>query len=266
LTFGYGMRFPFRTYSYENREEVVSVQKEMAKCVILKDHFETPIRFIGGVDVSSTPFDPLQMVFGAVVVCLCPSLSIVQTATQANQETFPYVRGLLGFREAPTLMQAYHQLPCLPDLLLVDGHGVCHPRKLGIASHLGVLLDRPTIGVAKSILVGTPGGPLGEEWGSMVPLIWREKTVAMVVRTKKKCSPLIISAGHKVCLETAVQIVMSCIVKHRLPEPTRYAHLAANQCRRKWMEEKKSRLGTCPQMAFPSRPLVSKSGFDDIET
>jgi deoxyribonuclease V len=216
----------------ENREEAQAAQREMAKEVVLEDAIPKPIEHIGGMDVSNTPFDPEQLIFTAVVVCSYPSLSIEQTVTQADKQTFPYIPGLLGFREAPTLIQAFNQLSLLPDIIMVDGHGVSHPRGLGIASHLGVLLDVPTIGVAKSILVGKPAAALSEEVGSTVPLVWKGREIGMMMRTKKRCSPLIISTGHKISLPTAIQLVVSCLKKHRLPEPTRYAHLAANSCRR----------------------------------
>ncbi len=126
-------------------------QKEMAEHVVLHDAIPTPLRFIGGMDVSNTPFDPAQMIFGAVVVCAYPSLSLIEKATHATKQTFPYIPGFLGFREVPVLVQAYNQLLCKPDVIFVDGHGISHPRKLGVASHLGILLDVATIGVAKSM-------------------------------------------------------------------------------------------------------------------
>lgn len=217
---------------YENITEAQAAQKEMAEKVLLKDDINTPVKYVAGVDLSNTPFDPEQMIFGAMVISSYPCLSIVETVTQANKQTVPYIRGLLGFREVPTLIDAYNQLSVIPDVIMVDGHGVSHPRGLGVASHLGVLLDMPTIGVAKSILVGKPEGVLCEEVGSMVPLVWKGDIIGMILRTKKRCLPLIISAGHKITLETAVQFVMSCSQKYRLPEPTRYAHLAANKCRK----------------------------------
>ncbi|MGZ3632734.1 MAG: deoxyribonuclease V [Parachlamydiaceae bacterium] len=216
----------------ESIPEAQAAQKDMAKKVVLEDDLPESIKHIGGLDVSNTPFDPEQKIFGAATVISYPSLSLVETATQTNRQTFPYVPGLLGFREAPTLIEAYKQLSILPDIIMVDGHGVSHPRGLGIASHLGVLLGIPTIGVAKSILVGTPAGPLPEEVGSTVPLVWKGKEIGMMLRTKKRCLPLIISAGHKVSLKTAVELVMSCLTKYRLPESTRYAHLTANKARK----------------------------------
>lgn len=219
----------------ETIEEAQAAQHEMAKKVILEDAISKPIKHIGGMDVSNTPFDPDQMIFGAIVICSYPTLSIVQTATQANKQKFPYIPGFLGFREVPTLVQAYSQLSISPDVIMVDGHGVSHPRGLGVASHLGVLLDVPTIGVAKSILVGTPAALLPEEVGSQVPLVWKGREIAMLLRTKKRCSPLIISAGHKISLKTATQLVINSLKKHRLPEPTRFAHLAANTCRKNFL-------------------------------
>jgi deoxyribonuclease V len=213
-------------------DEAKGAQKEMAQRVLLQDDLPERIETIGGADVSNTPFDPEQMIFGSVVLLSFPSLIVQERATQANRQEFPYIPGLLGFREVPTLVQAYQQLSKRPDLLLVDGHGVSHPRGLGIASHLGVLLDIPIIGVAKSILVGQPAAPLGEEVGSRVPLIWRGKEIGICLRTKKRSLPLFISAGHKVCLETAVHWVQRCLTRYRLPEPTRQAHLAANVCRK----------------------------------
>jgi len=216
----------------ENFIEAQAVQKEMAEKVILKDVWKEPVRYIAGMDVSNTPFDPDQMVFGAVVVLSYPGLEVIETATQVDRQEFPYIPGLLGFREAPTLVRAYQQLSVLPDLILVDGHGVSHPRGLGIASHLGVLLDIPTIGVAKSLLVGKAEKVLPEEVGSQVSVFWKGKEIAKMIRTKKRCSPLIISAGHKMTLETAIQFVLNCLKGYRLPEPTRQAHLMANLCRK----------------------------------
>lgn len=209
----------------ENVLEAKIAQKEMTEKVLLIDGINKPIKYIAGMDVSNMRFDPKQMIYGSVVVASFPSLDIVQTASQKKKQKFPYVPGLLGFREVPALIEAYSQLSLVPDVIMVGGHGVSHPRGLGVASHLGVLLDIPTIGVAKSILVGAPAAPLPEEADSMVPLHWKGEEIGMVLRTKKRCSPLFISAGHKITLQTAVQLVVSCLKKYRLPEPTRCAHL-----------------------------------------
>jgi len=210
-------------------------QKEMSEHVLLQDDLPKTIQKIAGVDVSNTRFDPRKMVFGAMVLLSYPSLTITEIATQANRQEFPYISGLLGFREVPTLLQAYDQLLERPDLILVDGQGASHPRGLGIASHLGLLLDIPTIGVAKSILIGQPSAPLPEEVGSMVSLMWQGKEIGKCLRTKKGCLPLIISAGHKITLTTAIEWVLRCLKGYRLPEPTRQAHFSANQCRKNYL-------------------------------
>lgn len=213
--------------AFNSVAEACATQKEMAACVRTIDDFPKPIQNIAGMDVSNNRFDPQKMLYAAAITLSYPCLTPIQTITEANRQTIPYIPGLLGFREAPILHDAYHQL-LTPDLIMVDGHGISHPRGLGIASHLGVLLDIPTIGVAKTILVGTPAGPLAEEAGSTVPLVWKEKEIGVLLRTKKRCSPLIISVGHKVSLSTAIKLVMSCLKGYRLPEPTHLAHLAAN--------------------------------------
>ena len=145
--------------------------------------------------------------------------------------TMPYVPGLLSFRELPLVLTAWDRLRQKPDLVLVDGHGIAHPRGLGIASHLGLAIDRPTIGCAKSILVGRHE-PLAPARGSMAPLVHHGETVGYAVRTKDKVNPVFVSCGHRVSQETAVRWVLECARGYRLPEPTRQAHLASNQLRR----------------------------------
>lgn len=222
----------------ETIEEAKRAQKEMAESVIREDTFNSPIEKVGGMDVSNTPFDPEEMIFASAVVLSYPSLQLIESKTQAERQKFPYIPGLLGFREAPALIRAFNQLEMGPDLLFVDGQGVSHPRGLGIASQLGVLLDIPTIGVAKSILVGRPEKALGEEEGSIEPLFFKGAQVGAMIRTKKRCSPLIISPGHKITLKTAVDLVFNTLRKYRLPEPTRQAHLIANQSRRNYREHR----------------------------
>lgn len=211
--------------------EATQVQQEMAREVIFEDQFSHPPALIGGMDVSNNLFDPTQMIYASAVLLSYPSLEIQETASVTEKQEFPYIPGLLGFREAPALTRAFQCLSKRPDLIFVDGHGISHPRSLGIASHLGVLLDIPTIGVAKSILIGQTSGSLGEEVGSQVPLMWKNREIARLLRTKKRSNPLIISTGHKISLDSAVSLVQKCLRGYRLPEPTRQAHLAANAAR-----------------------------------
>jgi deoxyribonuclease V len=211
-------------------DEAKEAQRIMAARVILEDAFQSCPTF-GGMDVSNNLYDPKKMIYASAVV-LSDSLEIEEQAAVAQKQSFPYIPGLLGFREAPALVEAFKKLKKKPSILFVDGHGIAHPRGLGIASHLGVLLDIPTIGVAKSILVGGPKASLGSEAGSQVPLVWKNRTLGMLLRTKVRSNPLIISCGHKVSLPTAVKLVQACLRGYRLPEATRQAHLAANACRK----------------------------------
>jgi deoxyribonuclease V len=208
------------------------IQLELAQKVITTDQFSPELHYIAGMDVSSNWRDPNQIIYATCVVLDAKTLQVVTSASMHMQQKFPYIPGFLGFREAPALVEAFKQLSIKPDLILVDGHGISHPRKLGIATHIGVLLNIPTIGVAKSILVGKPAGPLDLAAGSTTPLIWQEQTLATLLRSKNRCNPLIVAPGHKVSLTTAVALVKSYLRGYRLPEPTRQAHLAANAYRR----------------------------------
>lgn len=212
-------------------EQAAATQRELAERLILHDDFSSSA-WIGGMDVSNNLYDPQALVYASAIVLNQHSLALEEQAAVAQVQKFPYVPGFLGFREAPALVAAFNKLRTQPFLFMVDGHGISHPRRLGIASHLGVLLDIPTIGVAKTILVGQPASDLGEAVGDRVPLVWKKQTIGMVVRTKTRCRPLLISAGHRISLESAVELVLSCVTRYRLPETTRHAHLAANACRK----------------------------------
>lgn len=225
------MSIPAEWLSITSLESASDVQRILASRVITKDKL-SPIQLIGGMDVSHNPYDPSQLIYATAVVLDKENWVKRAESGIVQKQAFPYIPGFLGFREAPALIQAFQALPLKPDVILVDGHGISHPRQLGIASHIGVLLDIPAIGVAKSILVGHPAGTLGSLKGDQVPLIWKGKEIARVLRTKAKCLPLIISSGHRISLETAVKIALECLQGYRLPEPTRQAHLLANQLRK----------------------------------
>jgi deoxyribonuclease V len=215
-------------------ENAARIQRLLAEQVRVEDGFDA-VNTIGGTDVSNNIYDPEQRVYAAVVTLTSQDLTVQAQSCVMEKAPLPYVPGFLGFREAPALVRAYQQLQTVPDVLLVDGHGISHPRGLGIASHLGVLLDRPTVGVAKSILVGNPADTLGNQPGDRVPLIWRGQVLGMVVRTKRNVQPVYVSVGHRICLEKAVELVLASVSRYRLPEPTRQAHLAANTCRKAMM-------------------------------
>ncbi|MBX6742169.1 MAG: deoxyribonuclease V [Acetobacteraceae bacterium] len=208
-----------------------AAQVEIAARVIQQDAYG-PVRFLGGVDISNSRFDPENRIFASVVVLSLPDLKVVETAGAEARATIPYIPGFLGFREIPALLLAWAKLGTKPDLVMVDGHGIAHPRGLGIAAQLGVVLDIPSIGVAKSPLVGHPDGELGEEAGAELPLVWKGRRLGTVLRTRRRANPLYISVGHRVSLESAVDWVKRAGTGYRLPEPTRQAHMAANAVRR----------------------------------
>jgi deoxyribonuclease V len=208
------------------------IQRRMAERLVLEDDLG-PVRVLAGADVSAERFDPLRRAYAAIVTLSAEGLHPLAVGTAAGRARFPYVPGFLGFREVPFLLQAAATLPALPDLVFVDGQGVAHPRGVGLASQLGIVLGRPTIGVAKTILVGEPAGPLGPEVGDRVPLIWQGRTVAMALRTRRGSRPLYVSIGHRVGLDTAVDWVLRSGAGYRLPEPTRLAHLESNALRRR---------------------------------
>lgn len=206
-------------------------QQEIAARVLREDALG-PVRRIAGVDVSSSRFDPARMVHAAVVVLEFPSLMVVARAAVSLPAPMPYITGLLGFREIPAILAALAQLPGPPDLLMVDGQGIAHPRRCGIAAHLGVVAALPSIGVAKSRLVGQPVAPLGPAAGAMVEVTDRGEVVGAMLRSRARANPLHVSIGHRVSLPTALHWVRATLRGRRLPEPTRAAHDWAGQARR----------------------------------
>jgi deoxyribonuclease V len=176
------------------------------------------------VDISGE--DGYGMARAAVVVLRYPGLEIVERKVITMPVVFPYVPGLLSFREVPLILAACEQLTVTPDLFIADGQGVAHPRRLGLACHLGLFLVVPTIGCAKSILCGRHD-EVGEERGDSAPLYDDGEVVGAAVRTRRGVKPVYVSIGHKVDLRTAIDWVLACCYRYRLPEPTRLAHLAA---------------------------------------
>lgn len=164
-----------------------------------------------------------QTAIAGIVVIQVPDFKIVETAHAACEITFPYIPGLLSFREAPACIAAVEKLETKPDLIIIDGQGIAHPRRLGIAAHLGLILDRPTIGCAKSRLIGEHG-TLGTKKGASTILTDKDEIIGAVVRTRRDVKPVYVSVGNKCLLENAVELILRCTTKYRLPEPTRLAH------------------------------------------
>jgi deoxyribonuclease V len=187
-------------------------------------------KLVAGADVSFNRYSP--MIFAAVIVWDRITNNIVERVSTQQMSQFPYRTGFLSFREAPALLASFAKLRTIPDVVLLDGQGIAHPRRFGLASHVGLWIDRPTIGVAKSRLVGTFAEP-GNQIGARSHLRHRGEKVGTVVRTKRNCLPVFVSPGHRVNLATAVKVTLSCLRGYRLPEPTRLAHLCVNEYRRR---------------------------------
>ena len=203
--------------------QAIELQHQLAAEVSRKSEVTDP-RFIAGVDISARRDE--EMATGTAVVLSYPELEVVETKVARGRLDFPYIPGLLSFRELPLTLAALEQLSITPDLILVDGQGIAHPRRFGIASHLGLFLDIPTIGCAKSLLCGSHEIP-GDAPGSYAEITDKDETIGAVLRTKPGVKPVYVSIGHKIDLPTAIHWVMKCCRGYRLPEPTRLAHQAA---------------------------------------
>jgi deoxyribonuclease V len=201
------------------------LQCTLAKQVVLEDDF-APLRLIAGVDVGFEAQGSITL--AAAVLLDADTLQLLAHSVARIPTSMPYVPGLLSFRELPALLQALRGLPHVPDLIYCDGLGIAHPRRLGIASHLGVVTGLPTIGVAKNILVGTHE-ELPATRGARVPLLHAGEQVGWMLRSKDKVKPLIVSPGHRVSLASAADLVMACCHGYRLPEPTRLADRLASR-------------------------------------
>jgi deoxyribonuclease V len=183
-----------------------------------------PLRLVAGVDVGIHG----DVARAAIAVLAYPEMELVDLRTTERRVEFPYVPGLLAFREAPAILEAWACLRSAPDLILFDGQGLAHPRRLGIACHLGLVLDRPSIGCAKSRLCGEYEEP-GSTAGEWTPLVDGLECIGAAVRTRTGTKPVFVSLGHRVSLETAISLTLACCRGYRLPEPTRQAHLGARQ-------------------------------------
>lgn len=204
------------------------VQERLRGRVVLEDRLGE-VRYVAGSDLA---FDPeTDEAYAGVIVYRFPSLEEVERRMARRKLRFPYVPGLLSFRESPILLAAFRRLRTEPDLILVDGHGLAHPRRFGIACHLGVLLDKPTIGCAKSLLVGEHDDP-ADEVGSIAPLMLKGERLGVVLRTRAGVKPIFVTQGHRVSLATAVRLVKQCLDGFRIPKPTREADHYVRDLRR----------------------------------
>ena len=208
-------------------QEAVALQEELRRRVKLIP-LPGPPRLVAGVDAICDRAD--KRIFGAAALYRYPELELVAEAGVAGECPFPYRTGLLSFREVPILLAALQRLQERPDVVLVDGQGIAHPRGLGLATHLGLVADMPTIGVAKSRLIGE--GPEPDlAAGSYNPLIWQGKVVGLILRTQKGKKPLYLSPGYRITLPECLEITLACVTKYRIPQPVRQADLLSRRLR-----------------------------------
>lgn len=200
-------------------QEAKAIQNDLAAQVIRRNDFDE-IKTIAGADIALDP--ETNTGFAGVIVYRYPNLKEIERVSATAPIEFPYIPGLLAFREGPILLKAFAKLKSKPDLVMFDGQGIAHPRRLGIASHMGLWLNLPTIGIAKKVLVGKYQGP-GLAAGAQTPLTDKNETVGICLRPRSKVKPVFVSIGHKIDLPTAVKFTLSCLDETRIPKPTREA-------------------------------------------
>ncbi|NUY79905.1 endonuclease V [Flavobacterium sp. MAH-1] len=221
------------TYDNLTITEATNIQKELRAKINLEP-LDKPIKLVAGADVSFNKFS--TTVYAGIVVMDFPQMTIRQIALAKDETAFPYVSGYLAFREMPALQKAWEMLNLKPDVLILDGQGITHPRKMGIATHFGILENQPTIGCAKSMLSGK-FDDLGLEKFSSAPIVIKEELSGYALRTKNAVKPIYISPGNMISNEQSLEIVTECVGKYRIPEPTRIAHEKVNLFRTGKLDE-----------------------------
>lgn len=206
-----------------------AIQAGLRERLVLKDSAPADIRIVAGADISCSKGD--GRVHAAVVLLDAATMDVVEEAIHSGRVSFPYIPGLLSFREGPALLRAFEKLRKRPDIVLFDGQGVAHPRGFGLAAHMGLLLDVPAVGCAKTRLIGSFEEP-GDRRGSRSHLLHDGRVIGTVLRTRDRVKPLFVSQGHRVSLERAAEIVLCCTGRYRIPEPIRRAHILVNKLRK----------------------------------
>ncbi|HNU84266.1 MAG: deoxyribonuclease V [Pseudomonadota bacterium] len=213
----------------------VAIQEKLRGKLTLKDRLRRDIRLVAGADISCSRGD--DRVYAAVVILDAGSLDVLEAATYCGRAPFPYIPGLLSFREGPPLLRAFEKLRRRPDVVLFDGQGIAHPRGFGLAAHMGLLLGVPAVGCAKTRLTGSFEEP-GPSRGQSTALMHEGRIIGSVVRTRDRVKPVFVSPGHRVGHERAVDIVLRCSRRYRIPEPTRQAHILVNKIRRQAIRDR----------------------------
>jgi len=211
-------------YDELNLAEAKAIQSELRERIIIEP-FSKPVVTIAGADISLNRFS--EIIFAGIVVLRYSDLQPIAYSLVQSKTTFPYTPGFLAFREVPALMQALQQMPTRPDILMIDGHGIAHPRRMGIAAHFGALTGMPTMGCAKKILFGKWQEP-GDQKGDYAPIVSKEEIIGYALRSKFKTNPVFISPGNKMSLQDSLNFAVRCAGNYRLLEPTRRAHEFVN--------------------------------------
>ncbi len=210
-------------------QKALEIQNGLRERLILEDRYiPEPIKTVAGADISYSRTS--NTFFASVVLLDFQTMEIIERTSSEGEAGFPYIPGMLTFREGPVLIEAFRELALPPDIIIFDGQGIAHPRGFGLASHMGLVLDTPSIGCGKKKLVGSYEDPGTEPW-DYSRLVHNDETVGVALRTKKKVNPVFISQGHRIGLNKAMEVVRSCCRGYRLPEPTRKAHLTARENR-----------------------------------
>ncbi|MFI5338360.1 MAG: deoxyribonuclease V [Candidatus Methylomirabilales bacterium] len=218
-----------RLHAWEvSPQEALRIQQDLRARLIARDEDQAAFRTIAAMDVSYDTRSP--WLFAAIVVMRLPGFQVVETAGVRARAGFPYVPGLLSFRESPAGLEVWQKLRTRPDCLICDGHGYAHPRRFGFACHFGLLVDLPTIGFAKSVLIGRFDPP-GVARGSRSDLVDAGEVIGAAVRTREGAEPVFVSVGHRISLTRAVATILACTSGYRIPEPARRAHALVNRLR-----------------------------------
>ena len=209
-------------------EEALQLQQSLRQQISL-DPLQQPLQYIGGADISFNLYE--DVVYAGIIILKLPELTPVLHAVAQGNAGFPYIPGFLSFREIPSLLRVWELLPFKPQAIMVDGHGIAHPRRMGIATHLGLVTDCPSLGCAKKKLVGKYEEPADEK-GAVAAMAHQKETIGYAFRSKKGTKPVFISPGNGMSMDDALAIAGTCLGKYRIPEPTRQAHLLVNRFRR----------------------------------
>ncbi len=213
-----------------SEQEAKELQRKLAG-LVKQEELKVGPKLVAGVDISYNVGSDL--LFAGVVILSSDDFSVIEKTVAIKEVKFPYIPGLLSFRETPALIEAFRKIKNQPDVVFVDGQGIAHPRFFGIASHIGVIYDIPTIGVAKKLLVGEPDFIPEKQW-EFSPIRFKGRIVGALLCTREGHKPVVVSVGHKINLIQAIDIVKKFTLGFRIPEPTRLAHIVVNEARKNY--------------------------------